>query len=721
LAFTLGIVYLRVYREKFLILWSLSFLFSGLSLFLVLAFLSPAPPTFLYNQMLSLMANGQSALVALAALSLSRRLGRRQAIRLFIGLTLGSIFLMAAINWLADPSLHGQFARMERNGFGTAAYAWFTFAFFRHHPLARTLGGLVTGAFLVLYVAGEGAITLTLAGVPVYSSAYPITNAALAALLPVGIAAGMVILGFQALEASNLALRESETRHRALVENSPDAILLTDLEGRIILCNERTFDLYHLFRPEELIGREAVQFVAAGDRERLRASLAAALRGEVHDAEYLLERKERPPLPVEITPAVQRGYDHKPTGFIVFIKDISERKAAREAQSKLEEQLRQAQRLEALGRLAGGVAHDFNNHLTVINGYCQFLQEGTPPGSAEREQLGAIRRAAERAANLTRQLLAYARRQVLEMKPLDLNEVVAQMQPMLRRLVREDIEIVFLPGSPLGTVMADLGQMEQVLMNLIVNARDAMGGPGRIILETSNEAIVGSRAAVRPDVPMGNYVQLAVSDNGRGMDYETVNRIFEPFFTTKGPGQGTGLGLAMVYGIVRQSQGGILVASEPERGTTFKILLPLVERPSQPLPKRVEFTDERRGSGNLLLVEDEEQVREMATWVLRAKGFTVFEAACGSEALRLPEMTLASLDLLITDVVMPEMNGKQLAERLTALHPRLPVLYVSGYTYDVVAPEGILNEGFHFLPKPYSPDDLTAKVLELTSQKANWR
>jgi nitrogen-specific signal transduction histidine kinase len=384
--------------------------------------------------------------------------------------------------------------------------------------------------------------------------------------------------------------------------------------------------------------------------------------------------------------------------------DISERKW-------LETQLVQAQKMESIGRLAGGVAHDFNNLLTAIIGYTELAREMLSQEDAARACLENVVKAAERAANLTRQLLAFARRQVIEPRVIQINDLIQDIDEILHRLIGETIELTLRLAPEAGAVRVDPGQFSQVLMNLAVNARDAMPGGGKLIIET--ETLVLGEAYARHHVGLtpGPYVMVAVSDTGAGIDPAILPHIFEPFYTTKETGKGTGLGLATVYGIVAQSGGHIWIYSEPEYGTTVKIYLPRVDDAPTALPG--EFTDESLcGTETILLVEDELLVRDIAAKTLRGQGYTVLEAANGKEALAVAEGYPGILHLLVTDVVMPQMGGRELAENLHARRPDLRILYTSGYTDDIIVHHAVLEEGQPFLQKPFTPVALARKVRE---------
>jgi PAS domain S-box-containing protein len=387
----------------------------------------------------------------------------------------------------------------------------------------------------------------------------------------------------------------------------------------------------------------------------------------------------------------------------VFFNDVTERKL-------LQDQLIQAQKMESIGRLAGGVAHDFNNLLTVISGYSELLLARRGIGNPVLGHVTEIQRAAARAASLTRQLLAFSRQQVLEPQVLDLNVIISNTDKMLRRLIGEDIELVTIAGTALGRVKADAGQMEQVVMNLAVNARDAMPKGGRLTIETANveldEAYARRHVAVKP----GPHVMLAMSDTGMGMDSETQARIFEPFFTTKEKGKGTGLGLATVYGIVKQSGGNIYVYSNLGHGTTFKIYLPRVDGALESVNTPKARTEVPQGCETVLLVEDEESVRSLLQGILRSNGYTVLEASRGEEALGICEGHKGAIHLLLADVVMPQMSGRELAERLISTRPQMKVLYMSGYTDDAVVRHGVLESNAAFLQKPFTPEILARKV-----------
>jgi signal transduction histidine kinase len=389
----------------------------------------------------------------------------------------------------------------------------------------------------------------------------------------------------------------------------------------------------------------------------------------------------------------------------IIAEDITDRR-------QLEEQFRQAQKMEAVGRLAGGVAHDFNNLLMVINGYTEVLLEELTSSSAMHQKVQSIQQAADRAATLTRQLLAFSRKQLLELKVVDVNSVIGDMERLLRPLIGENIGLVTRLSPDAGRTRADAGQLEQVIMNLVVNAKDAMPDGGKITIQSS-EVTVRPNFREHRFIQPGRYVVLSVSDTGHGMDKETQSRIFEPFFTTKEKGKGTGLGLSTVYGIVKQSGGYVFPQSEPGTGTTFYIYLPRVEESPEEMTPAKSQENEKGGCETVLLVEDEESVRELVRETLVSRGYKVLEAENGENGLRLAEAHGVGIDILITDVVMPGMGGRELAKKLLQIRPNLGVLFLSGYTEDTILHQGALGPGTAFLQKPFTLQNLARKVREV--------
>jgi signal transduction histidine kinase/CheY-like chemotaxis protein len=400
-------------------------------------------------------------------------------------------------------------------------------------------------------------------------------------------------------------------------------------------------------------------------------------------------------------------------GAVNIISDITERKQAEERMKTLQEQFLQSQKMEAIGQLAGGVAHDFNNLLTVINGYSDLILEDIDEKNRFFQDVKEIKKASEHAASLTRQLLAFSRKQILQPKILDINSVVLNMDKMLRRMIGEDIQMVTLLSKDLGRMKADPGQIEQVILNLAVNARDAMPKGGKLTIETANVELDEEYAHTHINVTPGRYVMLSISDNGIGMSKEIIEHIFEPFFTTKEKEKGTGLGLSTVYGIIKQSGGNIWIYSEPGQGTTFKIYLPQLEKDDEMIEQSDLSHQSLQGSETILLVEDEEGVRRVARAILERNGYSILEASNAEEALRtVQENHSYPIHLLLTDVVMPGMNGRELADRLILKRPGMKVLFMSGYTGNAIIHHEILKVGMAYIQKPFTPNTLTHKVRE---------
>jgi PAS domain S-box-containing protein len=509
-----------------------------------------------------------------------------------------------------------------------------------------------------------------------------------------------------ALRASQESLRHSEMNFRSLVTNAPYGICRCDSSGQLLDANPALLAMLGYSSAEDLVGTHLGALYA--DTQQW-FELADYLRSSATFNGLIVEwrRQDGTATVVRVSGrAVSNG--GKGRTFELFAEDVTERRA-------LEQQLRQSQKMEAVGRLAGGIAHDFNNLLMVISGYSEFLLDRLGPDPALRGPAQEIASAAVRATSLTRQLLAFSRKQMLAPKILDLNSVVTENLKMLTRMIGEDVDLVMVPAAGLGTIRADAGQVEQVIMNLAVNARDAMPSGGKLTIETSNVSLDEEYARFHAPLRPGNYVMLAISDTGAGMDTETQSHIFEPFFTTKGP-KGTGLGLSTVYGIVKQSGGYIWVYSEPGKGTTFKIYLPRVAEATESpavvaLP--AEAVAAEPGTETILLVEDEANLRYLARQYLEKQGYRVIEAADGAVAMQIAVAHEGVIHLLLTDVIMPGMNGRELAQRISEIRPNVKVLYMSGYTENVIGRNGTLDAGVRLLQKPFTLRDLKSKVREV--------
>ncbi|MDT4895401.1 MAG: two-component system, cell cycle sensor histidine kinase and response regulator CckA [Acidobacteriota bacterium] len=500
------------------------------------------------------------------------------------------------------------------------------------------------------------------------------------------------------------ALLQSEQRYRLLFERNPQSMWVFDLETLAFLeVNDAAIHHYGYAR-EEFLAMTIKDIRPAEDVPNLLANVSGVTPQHDEAGVWKHRKRDGTVIDVEIT-AHELTYYGRPAQ-IVLAYDVTER-------GSLEEQLRQSQKLEAVGQLAGGVAHDFNNLLTVITGYSDLSLRRLDKNNPLRANLEEIKKAGERAASLTRQLLAFSRKQVLQPKVLQLNAIVADVDKMLRRLIGEDIDPLTVLEPSLGQIKADPGQIEQVLLNLAVNARDAMPQGGKLTIETQNVYLDNQDVRWHTAIQPGNYVMLAVSDTGCGIDAETQMRMFEPFFTTKEQGKGTGLGLSTVYGIVKQSGGHLWVYSEVGKGTTFKIYLPRVDEVTERDEPRTTQAELPQGRETVLLTEDEEQVRQMTRMILEMGGYRVLEAASGEEALAIYKQHEGQIDLVMTDVVMPKMSGRELAQSLEVFHPGIKVLYMSGYTDDAIVRHGLLDQEIAFLQKPFTPDALMRKVREV--------
>jgi PAS domain S-box-containing protein len=497
-----------------------------------------------------------------------------------------------------------------------------------------------------------------------------------------------------ALKLTEQALRESEGRYRNLFESAPDGILVADAEGRYVDANPTVLGMLGYPR-EELVGMTSADILAPKEAARVGAALAEINQGVEHRHEWQFRRKDGSKFDADVLATVMGD-----GRILALIRDASERR-------RMEEQLRQSQKMEAVGRLAGGVAHDFNNSLGVILGYTELLIRQA--GDGQRGKLEQILKATKRAGALTRQLLAFSRKQIVDPKVLDINALLSDLEQMVGRLIGEDIDLAIVQGADLGQVKADPGQLEQVVMNLCVNARDAMPDGGLLRIETANAEVDAGQATQNEPMAAGRYVMLAVSDTGCGIAEEMLSKIFEPFFTTKEEGKGTGLGLAMVYGTVKQAGGYVWVYSDVGRGTTFQIYLPRIDEPAE-APAIQAPPALSKGWETILLVEDEGSLRAIAREILEEQGYRVIEADSPAQAIEIVGQHPDPIHLVLTDVVMPGMNGRTLAEKLVAARPELRVLYMSGYTDDVIAHSGVLESGTLLIEKPFTALALLDRV-----------
>jgi PAS domain S-box-containing protein len=505
-------------------------------------------------------------------------------------------------------------------------------------------------------------------------------------------------------------LRKSEEKYRKILETITDGYHEVDLAGNLTLANDSLCELFG-YRRQELLGMNYRQLMDQQTAKQIYHLYNKVYRTGIANPgfEFGISRKDGSRRKVSVSVSLIRNEDGQATGFRGIFRDVTEK-------MRLEEQLRQAVKMEAIGRLAGSVAHDFNNILTAIIGYSGILMQQLPEGSPEHEKLLQIGRAAARAADLTRQLLVFSRKQLLDVEVMNLNEVIAELEKMLKRLIGEDIELVTLLNPSLGYVQADASQIEQILMNLAVNARDAMPNGGNLTIETADVFLDEDYCRVHPEVEPGQYVMFAVSDSGRGMDTETLSRCFDPFFTTKQKGAGTGLGLSTVYGIVKQHRGHITVYSEPGTGTIFKVYLPMAEAIREKPPKAPSVRLRPHGKETILIVEDESLVRNLTREALEMLGYLALTASDPLEAVALSDEHEGPIHLLLTDVVLPQMDGSTLFGKISSKRPEMKVLYMSGYTENFIVHHGVLDRSVHFIPKPFTVEALAAKIRRILDE-----
>jgi PAS domain S-box-containing protein len=518
---------------------------------------------------------------------------------------------------------------------------------------------------------------------------------------------------YQEATSRSAQLQEAYERFRAVTESANDAIVSVDASARIVFWNRRAHSVFG-HTEQDAIGQPLSMLIAESDGEIRRYLASGDDQWLGRTIELTGRRRDGGPVPLELSLSTWKSGEA--SFYTAVIRDITERRQSQEVLHQREEQLRQSQKMEAVGRLAGGIAHDFNNLLTAILGYTDFLIEDVAPES--RQDVEGIRKAGQSAAALTRQLLAFSRRQILQPEVLDLNLIVANTDKLLRRLIGEDIEVLMSLAADLPPIKADPGQIEQIVLNLAVNARDAMPNGGTLTIQTTRAEPAASESGGDPSEPTGSSAVIIVSDTGCGMTEEVRSHIFEPFFTTKALGKGTGLGLATVYGIVQQSGGTIEVETEIDKGTRFRIEFPAVAGVVPAQAAKGQEPAVERGTETVLLVEDNEAVRALAREALTRRGYRLFEAVNGEEGLRIATEQGGAIDLVITDIVMPVMGGRELAARLGLLYPQLRILFTSGYTDDEILKGGTMHPGTSFIQKPFTPESLLRAVRAMLDADA---
>ncbi len=716
LSLLLAALYRRSKRHPVLWYWALYWLAQVPSYVAVIFYIVPnaADPTsipFATRVILLLSLSFQPVPIIAAAICLR---WKAPGTRFTFGLWLASLAILGAfrVGTANTLSAHGSVV-LGRDVLTTIALIAFAWELVRGWRPATGLGWSLTIAFCIGYGAHQVLQALAQFDIGPYATPGSATSNLVGSLLQLSTAFGIVLAVVE--DSANVAnqARESDRRFRSLMEAVQLCGFMLDTLGRITFINDYYLNLTGWNRAE-VLGKDYFDlFVHESRREVQREIWARALNGEnlalhVECVNRIRNGGERT---VQWTNTVLRDPGGAALGTASLGLDVTQ-------QRLIEEQYRQSQKMESIGRLAGGVAHDFNNHLTVINGYCDLILTRLRQDDPARHAISEVRNAGQRAADLTRQLLAFSRRQVLEPRAVSMEDVTRGLESMLRRLLREEIEMTTDLRAGSSLVFADRGQMEQVLTNLVVNARDAIEGPGKICIEVAIEEVAAADSNQQSEIKPGAYVVLAVSDTGHGMDAATVAAIFEPFFTTKAVDRGTGLGLSMVHGIVRQSGGWIRVFSEPGRGTTFKIYLPRLAdaSPTAAAPAVPPFA--KGGKESVLVVEDRDEVRGLAVSILRDAGYSVVEASDGPSALELIAKGAPAIDLLVTDAVMPRMTGQELARKLREIRPTIRVLCISGYTPKPFADPTMAGTAAVYLPKPFTPDQLLQKVRWTLDQQA---
>ena len=573
------------------------------------------------------------------------------------------------------------------------------------------LVGMAAGACPVIMMTSHGNEQIAVEAMKIGVQDYIVKSPETFEALPRTVAQSLKMWSLiQSRRQNEESLRESNERFSAAFNNAPIMMSISTLEDGTYLDVNRQFEQVSGFSREESIGKSSVELglLTASDRALLKEKMLQ--NGRINDYELITHTKSGQEKLCKYWGELISFAGQK--RLLSIALDITEHR-------KVEQQLLQAQKMESVGRLAGGVAHDFNNMLTVILGYAELGLMHLDPSHPVCTSLKEISKTAQRSADLTRQLLTFARKQTVVPKVLDLNSTVAEMLKMLQRLIGEDIHLVWQPAPGLWQVRMDPSQLDQILANLCVNARDAIDDTGRITIETENKTIDTQYHAVNPDALPGEYVRLTVSDDGKGMDKETVLHIFEPFYTTKELGKGTGLGLATVYGAVRQNNGFINIYSEPGQGTAFSIYLPRDTENARGAASRAlaNIAAAPRGQETILLVEDEPAILNLASVMLEEQGYTVLKAVTPGEAIRLAREHPGEIHLLMTDVIMPEMNGRDVARNVQRLHPHIKCLFMSGYTADVIAHHGVLDDGVHFIQKPFSLLTMAATVRDVLDEE----